>query len=265
MKAVQITTQTNGSTTPLPLPSQYRKGDVPAEHYQAQIRGDVPIVKRPLSPSRFIRTAALTDGDFSGLAGDTGSLLTFITSGELTLTSSDGQKTHLEPGDLFLVDEQYASRIGVNAHNNCRLVQIDVVPEWPGSGAKVQVPGTQNPRGGIKIKRMYTGPDNRSYYREFPEFFSAPPNEWSASRPILGVRFLCWEDGFIDWHPEIVNNLPIFLSGEISVEVSGDRTVEAFRAGDILLAEDRLGMGHIDWCRGITHVAVVSIETEHLW
>jgi len=28
----------------------------------------------------------------------------------------------------------------------------------------------------------------------------------------------CWENGCIDWHPEVVNNLAIFLSGELELE-----------------------------------------------
>jgi len=29
-------------------------------------------------------------------------------------------------------------------------------------------------------------------------------------------------NGCIDWHPEVVNNLAIFLSGELELEASGE-------------------------------------------
>ena len=266
MQAYRISARSGKTSVgPLPLPSLYRRGDIPWEFYARQASGDMPIWKHPLTPSRFIRTAMLKDGPFLALAADSGPLLTFVISGVLTLRTDDGRKTELKPGDLFLVDEESASRVGLAARDTVRLVQLDVAPDWPGPNAKIQEPGSPIPSDGLKLKRMYTAEDNRSYYREFSELFPAPPNEWSPSRPVLGLRFLCWEDGFIDWHPEVVNNFPIFLSGEISVEVSGDRTNLAFRAGDICLAEDRTGRGHIDRCRGMTHVAMVILETKDLW
>jgi hypothetical protein len=77
---------------------------------------------------------------------------------------------------------------------------------------------------------------------------------------------MCWEDGFIDWHPEVVNNLAIFLSGELELESGGGGgAIEVFHAGDVCLAQDRTGEGHIDRTRGVTHVALIVVETENLW
>ena len=252
---------------PLPLPSLYRTGDVPAEHFRRQATGEVPTVVANLSPARFVRSITLEPGGFPGLQSGPGPLLTFIHAGALTLTTSDGRTTSLSPGDLFLVDEPSAAHIGVSAHGRCRLLQVGVQPDWPGAEARVQGPGTATEREGerIEIKRIYKGDDDLAYCREFAELFSAPPNEWSPARPVAGLRFMCWENGFIDWHPEVVNNLALFMSGELEVQTSGDRVVSVFRAGDVCLTTDRTGVGHIVRCRGVTHIAVVVMNTEDLW
>ena len=220
-----------------------------------------------LSPARSIRSIALEDGSFAGLKSGPDPLLNFVIAGTLTLTTAGGRTTSLFPGDLFLVDEPSAAHIGVSARDNCRLVQVAVQPDWPGPDAKVQGPGTLTVRdvGGVKIKRIHKGDDDLAYCREFVELFLVPPNEWSAPRPVAGLRFMCWENGFIDWHPEVVNNLALFLSGELEVETSGDRLVNVFHAGDVCLTTDRTGVGHIVRCRGVTHIAVVVMNTQDLW
>jgi hypothetical protein len=266
MRAFEITAET--TIRPLPLPSAYRRGDVPAEHFRRQATGEMPTVVPNLSPARFVRSIALEDGSFAGLKDGPDSVLTFVVAGTLTLTTSGGHTTSLFPGDLFLVDELSVAHMGISARGNCRLVQVGVEPDWPGPEAKVQGPGTLTRRhaGAVKISRIYkVGGDDRAYCREFPELFSAPRNEWSAPRPVAGLRFMCWENGFIDWHPEVVNNLALFLSGELEVETSGDRLVNVFHAGNVCLTEDRTGVGHIVRCRGVTHIALVVMNTKDLW
>ena len=84
MQAYQIR---NGSDIkPLPFQSAYRKGDAPAEIFRKQATGELERVVPDLKQGRFVRTIALRNGAFTGLASDGGSLLTFVISGELTLT-----------------------------------------------------------------------------------------------------------------------------------------------------------------------------------
>jgi hypothetical protein len=154
------------------------------------------------------------------------------------------------------------------AKDHCRLVQIGVSPDWPGPDAKLQPPGTHNPRSSSEpnLKRVLRDDDDQAYFVEFPELFAAPANSWSSMRPVAGFRFMCWEDGVLDWHPEVINNFGIFLSGEMEIETGGrGGGIEVFHAGDICTAEDRTGVGHIDRCRGMTHVACIVLDTEHLW
>jgi len=266
MRAVRIAAHADGTRVhPLPLPSLYRKGDVPAEFYRRQATGEAPKAEQNLSRAAFLRTIIVPDGEFTRLASGPGALLTFVICGELSLAGA--QAMSLVSGDLFLVDADSASRIVLSAHGNCRLVQLGVPADWPGTDAKPQSPGTPAPRHGTEpnIKHLYQGKDDRTYFSEYPQLFPAPPNEWSAPRTAAGFRFMCWEDGFIDWHPEVINNLAIFLSGELELESGGDGATEIFRAGDVCLATDRTGEGHIDRARGAVHVALIVIETEHLW
>jgi hypothetical protein len=269
MKALQLSARSDAiKAQPLPLPAIYRKGDAPAEYFRRQASGEIPKAEQNLSPAAFVRSIVLRDGRFAGLASAPGALLTFIVSGELSFAAGSAAATRLVSGDMFLVDADSAPRLAPIARGNCRLIQLGVGADWPGPDATIQVPGTLTPRPGTEanIKRLYQGADDRTYFSEFPELFPAPANEWSAPRAVAGFRFMCWEDGFIDWHPEVVNNLAIFLSGELELESGGGGgAIEVFHAGDVCLAQDRTGEGHIDRTRGVTHVALIVVETEHLW
>jgi hypothetical protein len=270
VKAFRIKAQENSGLTiePLPLPSVYRKGEAPAEYFRQQARGEIPMAEQNLSPSRFMRSIVLDDGRVERLASEPGALLTFVISGILAFDAGPTQAFQLEPGDLFLADGNTASRLTVAADDTCRLIQIGVREDWPGPDAQLQAPGTLNPRIALEpnLKRVIKDVDDRAYLSEFPELFSAPANHWSEPRPLTGFRFMCWEDGLLDWHPEVINSLAIFLSGELEIETEGrGGGIEVFRAGDICLAEDRAGGGHIDRTRGATHVGLLVLETEDHW
>jgi hypothetical protein len=270
MKAFQIRAQGNGAVEirPLPLPSLYRKGDASAEYFRQQARGEVPKAEQNLSPSSFFRTIRFDDGDIDNLASEPGSLLSIVICGRLTIDGGDGAVLTLESGDVFLAESAALSKVRTAAKDHCRLVQIGVSPDWPGPDAKLQPPGTHNPRSSSEpnLKRVLRDADDQAYFVEFPELFAAPMNRWSTLRPVVGFRFMCWEDGMLDWHPEVINNFGIFLSGEMEIETGGrGGAKEVFHAGDVCTAEDRTGVGHIDRCRGMTHVACIVFDTEHLW
>ena len=186
----------------------------------------------------------------------------------MTLSSGSSQLCHLQPGDILLTDEQ-SSSVPMEIRNQCRLIQIGVPAEWPGAGAEVQQPGTLIPRppGRMpKVKRIYKGEDDKAYYSEFSQLFPATLNQWGPPHAITGFRMLCWKDGSMDWHPCVTNQLAIALSGEMEMEVGGGGgAVETFHAGDVCLAEDRTGEGHIGRFRGVVHVVIMVIETEQLW
>src|SRR5438445_57549 len=168
MRAFQIRAQADGAVEiqPLPLPSLHRKGDASAEYFRQQARGEVPKAEQNLSPSSFFRTIRFDDGDIDNLASEPGSLLSIMICGRLTL----------EPGDVFLAESAALSKVRTAAKDRCRLVQIGVSPDWPGPDAKLQPPGTHNPRSssGPNLKRVLRDDDDQAYFVEFPELFAAP-------------------------------------------------------------------------------------------
>ena len=268
MKAHHVTARPNGvfDIAPLPLPTQQRKGPASPESYRLQASGEMPIGNYGPEPGDSLRSIVLSDGRFEGLATQPGSLLTFVISGNLTLRAGTSQ-CQLEPGDFFLTDERSSSNVVLDVRNQGRLVQIGVALDWPGPEAKIPEPGTITPSqdGTPNIKRIYTGENGKAYYTAFEEMFSGVANAWSAPRPILGFRMLCWEDGKMDYHPNVVNQLGIVSAGQLEIEVGGDSRKEIFRAGDICLTEDRTGEGHRNVTVGVTRVTTFVVPTEHLW
>ena len=269
MKAIRVSKQQNGTLaiTDLPLPTIQRKGVAAADRYRQQSTGEIPRGRdfNPI-PSNVVRAIVLSDGLFKGLASQPGALLSFVISGDVLLMAGSGQTSTLKPGDIFLVDGVSASQVVLDVRQQCRLLQIDVAADWPGPQAELQRPGTIHPRQGTtpNIKRVYKGADDKAYFTEFRELFPDSLDQWSAPRQIAGFRMLCWEDGEMDFHPCVINQIGFFSSGELEVEVgSGEKQI--FHAGDICLSEDRTGQGHRNRVRGVMHATNLVMETEHLW
>ena len=271
MQAVRMTADPNGThrIAPLALPMQQRKGEVSAEGYRRQASGAAgPRMNFNPNPGDAVSAIALSDGTFTGLASRPGTLLTFVVSGDVTLSTGSSQLCQLQPGDIFLTDER-SSSVPLQVRNQCRLIQIGVPAGWPGPEALVQPPGTLIPRPpgrAPKLKRIYKGEDDKAYFAEFSQLFPATLNQWSPPHAITGFRMICWEDGHMDLHPCVTNQLAIALAGEMEMAVGGGGgAAEIFHAGDICLAEDRTGEGHIGRFRGIVHVVIMVLETESLW
>ena len=271
MKAVRVTAAQDRTLNiaPLPLPTAHRKGEASAERYRQQSKGQLPRGNsfNPL-PSDFLRAIVLSDGKFQGLGSQPGSLLSFVISGDVTLIAGPSQTCQLGPGDILLTDERSSPSVALDARNQGRLLQIGVATDWPGSEAEIQAPGTINPRKEPmpNVKRVYTGEDDKAYITGFPELFPNACNQWSTPRRITGFRMLCWEDGWMDFHPCVINQIGIISSGELEVQVGGGSGAkEVFRAGDICLTEDRTGEGHLNRIRGAMFVTNLVIETEDLW
>ena len=273
MKAVRVTAQADGSMAigPLPLPTTQRKGEASADNYRRQAAGEMPTGSQ-FGPqvSDALRTIVLSDGVFKGLAGQAGPLLTFVISGDVTLHAGPSQSVKLAPGDMFLADGQSTSKVMLDVRNDGRLVQVPVAPEWPGFDAEIQNPGTILPREGStpNIKRIIrgTGDDEKAYFIDFPELFPKTHDKWSSARPITGFRMLCWENGWMDYHPCVVNHMVIVGSGELETEARGNGVrKEVFRAGAVILAEDRTGEGHLNHVRGVFHSTRFVLAADFVW
>ncbi len=98
----------------------------------------------------------------------------------------------------------------------------------------------------MKIVRLYTGTDNESHFEDI-EVKERTIGDMQASEllPAHGVMFRTAPPS----HNSTFHIVPrrqyvITLSGQVEIE-TGDGTVRRFGPGDVMLAEDTTGRGHI--------------------
>jgi hypothetical protein len=98
----------------------------------------------------------------------------------------------------------------------------------------------------MKIVRLYTGPDNESHFEDV-EIEEKPTRQMFASElvPAEGVMFRTALPAHNStYHPVPRGQYVVTLAGEVEIE-TGDGTVRRFGPGDVMLAEDTTGRGHI--------------------
>jgi len=99
----------------------------------------------------------------------------------------------------------------------------------------------------MKIVRLYTGDDGKSHFEdvELPYVDHTPSGKRTALENATGILFReNAADYNLDFHPAPRRQYVINLSGAVEIEV-GDGSKRVFRAGDVMLAEDTTGQGHI--------------------
>lgn len=99
----------------------------------------------------------------------------------------------------------------------------------------------------MKITRLYTGPDNESHFQdlEVPLADAGEIGRLSSRQQVSGLLFRetgC--DYNFSWHNAPCRQYVVMLEGAVDIEV-GSGEVRRFAPGDILLAEDTTGRGHI--------------------
>ena len=105
----------------------------------------------------------------------------------------------------------------------------------------------------MKVTRIYTGDDGRSHFEDLDIPLAASPvGQMSGAIPTTSVVFRrpAGSEGtdFLDFHPAPRRQFVIHLAGRVEIETGpGDK--RQFGVGDILLADDTTGQGHIS--RGI--------------
>lgn len=269
MKSLRLARTAHGEVTlaDLPLRMPQASGVIDPEPFRQRARGIGPALAEAHAPSRGMRCLHRPAGCETDLLAVPGPVLTFVISGALVVAPDGEEPVTIEPGGLLLVDDP-ASAACLRTQGDCRLVQVLVDPDWPGPRARPAHPASSHPRGdhACNFKRMVRDAGDRSIFRAFANLFG-PPGQWSAITPLIGLRFIGMApDTFIDWHPEIVNNLVIVLSGALELEVGGGGGAsELFRQGDVCLAQDRTGEGHIDRAHGLVQVAVLIVDDADLW
>ena len=98
----------------------------------------------------------------------------------------------------------------------------------------------------MKIIRLYTGTDQRSHFEEVEmKFAGNQPMLTTDSRAATSAVFRCAPPGLvIDRHPAPRRQFLVTLSGSWEIEASNG-VKRTFKTGDVMLADDTSGEGHI--------------------
>lgn len=98
----------------------------------------------------------------------------------------------------------------------------------------------------MKIVRIFTGPDNESHFEDIDVDLTFNGKvAASASQPAQGIVFRRASASHLsDFHPVSKRQYVITLSGQVEIETA-DGSVRRFGPGDVMLAEDTRGRGHI--------------------
>ena len=99
----------------------------------------------------------------------------------------------------------------------------------------------------IKITRIFTGPDGKTKLEEYEVPLKARDRgtDLSEAVAVTSVQFRrTTQEYSLDWHTAPRRQFVITLAGESEIELEGGRRVR-LGPGNILLAEDTTGQGHI--------------------
>jgi hypothetical protein len=101
------------------------------------------------------------------------------------------------------------------------------------------------------IWRVYSGTDGQSHLEQLPLAMKpftdveGAHGEGTPLQPAAGIAFRVAPPGYVlDWHCAPRRQYSISLSGAAEIEV-GDGTVARVGPGDVVLAEDLTGRGHV--------------------
>ncbi len=98
----------------------------------------------------------------------------------------------------------------------------------------------------MKIVRLYTGSDQKSHFEDIElKFGGDRPILTSEARPATSAVFRCVPPRTVmDRHPAPRRQFLVTLSGSWEIEASNG-AVRVFKTGDVMLADDTTGEGHI--------------------
>ena len=99
----------------------------------------------------------------------------------------------------------------------------------------------------MRVTRLYTGADQQSHFEDYEVDMDdhGSIGFLSARHPVSNLLFRhTGADYDFDWHNAPQRQYIVILEGGLDIEI-GDGTRRRFGAGDILLAEDTTGQGHI--------------------
>lgn len=228
----------------------------------------LPFEEGPAQPNpRFIKATTVqfrrTDGEQArDWHNPAQRQLVLVLSGRMEVQAGDGNvKVNLAPGDLFLAEDLTGQGHQTRSRGDCRRMLIGM-PDLRAEGgasslpATLRVPPGQKMRGN-QVLRIHTGSDGRTHYQDLPSLTMPAGN--GAAIPVSGVRLSrTTGDTFSDWHNAPRRQLLVICSGELEIEVgTGEKRV--LTAGDVLVAEDLTGQGHITRGRGDRRTVTIPL------
>lgn len=114
----------------------------------------------------------------------------------------------------------------------------------------------------MKYTELYTASDNKSYFKEITTAVESlqPLGRYSKNYPVASMQFRDFDAGNVyDWHNAPQAQYIVFLEGDVEVETSsGEKRV--FKSGDIMLANDLVGEGHITRTLTAGRSLIIKIE-----
>src|SRR5262245_42193850 len=104
----------------------------------------------------------------------------------------------------------------------------------------------------VKYTHLYADASGESHFKDVEVALQAsnfappaPPLYMSSFYPATQWCYLSAPAGWVgDWHPVPRRQFLFYLAGRVEIQVS-DGEVRSFEPGDILLAEDTTGKGHL--------------------
>jgi hypothetical protein len=119
----------------------------------------------------------------------------------------------------------------------------------------------------VRYPRIHDGDDGETHFAEVEVAFAqvdlAPPAPLfnvSTPRPARAFTFVHLPVGWYgDQHPAPRRLLWVFLSGDLEIETS-DGELRRFTGGDLVLAEDTTGKGHVSRVVGSDDFRAITIE-----
>ena len=130
-----------------------------------------------------------------------------------------------------------------------RFVVVMLTTLGIGSGITMQTEAIADDTGGrtMTVVRIYTGPDNRSHFEDVQISLKNTGKVGFISELMQATGIVFRETGGdynYDFHTAPRRQYVVNLEGEVEIEV-GDGTKRILHSGDVLLAEDTTGQGHI--------------------
>lgn len=96
----------------------------------------------------------------------------------------------------------------------------------------------------MKLVRLYAGGDGKSHFEEIEARFTGAGIATTEIQNASSVAFRSAPAGHvIDWHPAPRRQYVVSLAGKWEIECADG--VRLFKAGDVMLAEDLTGKGHV--------------------